>query len=308
MRSDVRVSFGSSDFELVSSFGFRISNFIPMILRARQFEFSFPRPTLLMGIVNVTPDSFSDGGRFFGAEAAVEHGLRLVEEGAEVIDVGGESTRPGAVPVGEEEELRRVLPVIGELGRRVKVPISIDTMKASVARRAVEAGASIVNDVAAPRQGEEMWRFVAESGAAYVCMHARGTPQTMQEKPSYTDVVAEVEQFLERQLGRLAGAGIAAEQIILDVGIGFGKTAEHNLQLLASMRTFTKLGRPVLLGVSRKSFLGKMSGTEADTRLPGSLACACLAVEAGIQILRVHDVAETVQAVRMTEAILSKRS
>jgi dihydropteroate synthase len=279
-----------------------------MILRARQFEFSFPRPTLLMGIVNVTPDSFFDGGRFLGPDAAVEHGLRLVEEGAEIIDVGGESTRPGAVPVGEEEELRRVLPVIGELARRVKVPISIDTMKAAVARRAVEAGASIVNDVAAHRQGEEMRRFVAESGAAYVCMHARGTPQTMQEKPSYTDVVAEVEQFLEGQLGRLVGAGIAAEQIILDVGIGFGKTAEHNLQLLAGMRTFTKLGRPVLLGVSRKSFLGKMSGTEADTRLPGSLACASLAVEAAVQILRVHDVAETVQAVRMTEAILSKRS
>jgi dihydropteroate synthase len=278
-----------------------------MLLRARQFEFRFPRPTLLMGIVNVTPDSFSDGGQFFGTAAAIEHGLRLAREGADIIDVGGESTRPGAAPVEEEEEIRRVLPVIAELVRQVTMPISIDTMKPGVARVAMEAGASIVNDVAAYRQGPEMWKVVSESGAAYVCMHARGTPQTMQDGPRYNDVVTEIEEFLRSQTEKLVEVGLQMEQIILDVGIGFGKTAEHNLQLLGSMRRFTKLRRPVLLGVSRKSFLGKMSGTETDTRLPGSLACACLAVEAGVQILRVHDVAETAQAVRMTEAIMSQR-
>jgi len=278
-----------------------------MILRARQFEFRFPRPTLLMGIINVTPDSFFDGGRFLGPDAAVEHGLRLVQEGADIIDVGGESTRPGAEPVEEAEEISRVMPVMRELARRVKVPISIDTMKPGVARQAVDAGASIINDVAAHRQGDEMWRVVSESGAGYVCMHARGTPQTMQSEASYGDVVGEVEGFLRERMGTLTGAGIGQDQIILDVGIGFGKTAEHNLQLLGGMRRFTKLGRPVLLGVSRKSFLGKMFGTECDTRLGGSLACACLAVEAGVQILRVHDVAETRQAVRTTEAVLSNR-
>jgi dihydropteroate synthase len=278
-----------------------------MLLRARQFEFHFPRSTLLMGILNVTPDSFSDGGRFFGTEAAIEQALRLIKEGADIIDVGGESTRPGAAPVDEQEEIRRVMPVIRELTRQAKVPISIDTMKPSVARLAVGAGASIINDVAAHRQGTEMWKVVSESGAGYVCMHAWGTPQTMQDGPKYGDVIAEVEEFLRRQTEKVVEAGVALEQIVLDVGIGFGKATEHNLQLLGSMRRFTKLGRPVLLGVSRKSFLGKVSGTETDTRLAGSLACACLAVEAGVQILRVHDVAETGQAVRMTEAILSQR-
>ncbi len=279
-----------------------------MLLRARQFEFQFPRPTLVMGIVNVTPDSFSDGGQFFDAKTAVEHGLQLVEEGADIIDVGGESTRPRALPVEEAEEMRRVLPVIRQLAPRLKVPISIDTMKPAVARAALDAGASLINDVGAYRQDAGMWQIVAESGAAYVCMHMQGTPATMQADPSYGDVVGEVEEFLRQRMRSLAEAGVGREQVILDVGIGFGKTAEHNLQLLGAMRRFTKLGRPVLLGVSRKSLVGKVSGTESDARLPGSLACACLAVEAGVQILRVHDVAETVQAVLMTEAILSKRN
>lgn len=278
-----------------------------MILRCRQFEFSFPRPALIMGVVNVTPDSFSDGGRFFSPQDAVAHALELVEQGAEILDVGGESTRPKAEPVSESEELRRVLPVIKELAERVRVPISIDSMKPNVARAALEAGASIVNDVAANREDDAMWRLVGETGAGYVCMHMQGTPQTMQTNPHYDDVVLEVRDFLWERLKRMRDCGIALEQTILDPGIGFGKTLEHNLQLLAALKSFRKLERPLLLGASRKSFIGKSVGAEMNARLPASLACACLAVEAGAHIIRAHDVAETVQAVRMTEAILTWR-
>jgi dihydropteroate synthase len=278
-----------------------------MKLRAGQFEFTFPRPALVMGIVNVTPDSFFDGGRFLDAEAAVAHALQLVEQGAEIIDVGGESTRPGALPVAEPEELRRVMPVIERLAGRIKAPISIDTVKPGVARAALAAGASIVNDVAAHREDDALWRLVAEAGAGYVVMHAQGTPQTMQAHPVYTDVVREVGEFFSERLGRLSDCGVGREQIILDPGIGFGKTVEHNLQLLGAARSFTRLERPLLLGVSRKSFIGKLLGAELEARLPGALACACLAVAAGAQIIRAHDVAETVQAIRMTEAILANQ-
>ena len=276
-------------------------------LRCCQFEFSFPRPALVMGIVNVTPDSFSDGGRFLDARAAVAHALELVEQGAEIIDVGGESSRPGAVPVPEAEELRRVLPVVEQLAGRIKVPVSVDTAKPGVAGAALAAGATIVNDVGANRSDEAMWRVVAAARAGYVCMHAQGTPQTMQSSPSYADVVREVGDFFAERIGRLNDCGVGREQIILDAGIGFGKTVEHNLQLLAAVRTFTKFERPLLVGVSRKSFIGKVLGVDLAARLPGALACACLAVTAGVQIVRAHDVAETVQAIRMTEAILAKR-
>jgi len=278
-----------------------------MLLRARQYEFAFPRPAMVMGIVNVTPDSFSDGGQFLHVKAAVEHALRLVEGGAEIIDVGGESTRPRATPVDEAEELRRVVPVVEELAGKINVPISIDTMKPAVARAALDAGASIVNDVAANREDEAMWRVVAETGAGYVCMHMQGVPQTMQANPTYSDVVEEVEKFFFERIHRLNDCGVASEQIILDTGIGFGKTPGHNLQLLGALRRFTKLERPLLLGVSRKSFIGKLFGTELAARLPAALACASLAVEAGVQIIRAHEVAETVQALRMTEAILANR-
>jgi len=278
-----------------------------MILRAGQFEFVFPRPALVMGIVNVTPDSFSDGGRFLNPEAAVAHALQLVEQGAEIVDVGGESTRPGAVPVAEPEELRRVLPVIEQLAGRIKVPISIDTAKPGVARAALAAGASIVNDVAASREDGALWRLVAETRAGYVCMHAQGTPRTMQAAPAYADVVREVREFFSERIWRLSDCGVSRNQIILDPGIGFGKTVEHNLQLLGAARAFTGLERPLLLGVSRKSFIGKLLGAELSARLPGALACACLAVAAGVQIIRAHDVAETVQAIRMTEAILANQ-
>ena len=278
-----------------------------MILRCRQFNFPFPRPVLVMGVLNVTPDSFSNGGQFLDAETAVKHALDLVAQGAEILDVGGESTRPGATPVSEAEELRRVLPVIEQLAAKVKVPLSIDTMKPAVARAALAAGASIVNDIAANREDDEMWRLVAEAQAGYICMHMQGTPQTMQSHPFYHDLLGEVEKFFRERLARLNAAGVAADQVVFDVGIGFGKTLEHNLQLLASLGGFTKLERPLLVGVSRKSFIEKLLGAEVAERLPASLAGAALAVEAGAQIIRTHDVAETVQAVRMAEAILARK-
>lgn len=273
---------------------------------ACQHKFVFPRPTMVMGVVNVTPDSFSDGGRFLDRDRAVEHALALVAEGAEIIDVGGESTRPGAEPVAEPEEINRVLPVIEDLAMRIHVPISIDTMKPGVAGEALAAGASIVNDVGANRRDDAMWRLVAETGAGYVCMHMQGAPRTMQDQPTYTDVVHETHGFFKDRMEALSRAGVQAEQVVLDVGIGFGKTSEHNLQLLGALQRFTKLSRPLLLGASRKSFIGRVLGAEVEERLPGSLACACIGVQLGVNILRVHDVAATVQAVRMTEAILKR--
>jgi dihydropteroate synthase len=278
-----------------------------MRLQAGTYKFVFPRPALVMGIVNVTPDSFSDGGQFLKAEAAIAHALELAALGADIVDIGGESTRPGAAPVDEAEELRRVMPVLEGLAGRIRVPISIDTMKPAVARAALQAGASIVNDIAANRTDSALWRLVAETGAGYVCVHMQGTPQTMQAKPEYADVVREVGEFFSERMEQLSSCGVAREQIIFDPGIGFGKTFEHNLQLLGGVGEFTKLERPLLLGVSRKSFLGKLTGDGPAGRLPGGLACACLAVEAGVQMIRTHDVAETVQAIRLTEAILARR-
>ena len=276
-----------------------------MLFTARQIKFQFPRPVLLMGIVNVTPDSFSDGGKFSSPAAAVAHARELVAQGAEILDIGGESTRPGAAPVSEAEELRRVIPVIEELAATTKVALSIDTMKPAVARAALAAGASIVNDVGANRLDNAMGKIVAEFRAGYIAMHAQGSPQTMQNNPVYADVVREVGEFFAAQLEMLAAAGVAAEQVILDPGIGFGKTLVHNLQLLAALRRFGNFRRPVLLGVSRKSFMEKLSGAGLNQRLPASLACATLAVASGVQLIRTHDVVETVQAVRLAEAILA---
>lgn len=260
-----------------------------------------------MGIINVTPDSFSDGGRLPDTDAAVAHGLKLVRDGAEVLDIGGESTRPRAVPVPQEEELRRVIPVIERLAGEVEVPISIDTLKPAVAAAALRAGASIINDVGANREDDLMWRLAAESGAGYVCMHMQGTPATMQDNPAYSDVVREVREYFSGRLRRLSDCGVTPEQVMLDVGIGFGKTAEHNLQLLGALPGFGEFRRPLLIGVSRKTFISNFSSDAMMSRVPGSLACACLAVEAGVQLIRVHDVAETVQAVRLTEAVKARR-
>ena len=281
-----------------------------MIFTARQFEFRFPRPALVMGVVNVTPDSFSDGGKFFDAEVAVAHALKLVADGAEILDIGGESTRPGATPVSEAEELRRVIPVIEKLSAQVKIPISIDTTKPNVARAALDAGASIVNDVGAATHTEDftMWKIVAENHAGYILMHAQGSPATMQDKPVYRDVVREVSGFFSERLGLMMNeVGLPMEQLILDPGIGFGKTLEHNLTLLAGLKTFTKWRRPLLIGVSRKSFIGELLDAEVPNRLPASLAGAVLAVGDGAHIIRTHDVAETVQAVQMAEAIYARK-
>jgi len=276
-----------------------------MLFRARQFEFVFPRPALVMGIVNVTPDSFSDGGIFFDPRKAVRHALKLVAQGAEILDIGGESTRPGAKPVSKREELRRVIPVIEKLAAKIKIPLSIDTMKPAVARAALEAGASIVNDVGANRDDDEMWKIVSEFRAGYICMHA---PPGFHKLQKQKETVLEVETFFRARLKKMTVAGISMEQIIFDPGIGFGKTLDQNLQLLAGLGSFSKLKRPLLLGVSRKSFIGKLFGAKVNERLPASLACAILAVEAGAQIIRAHDVAQTVQAVRMAEAVLAQKN
>ncbi len=277
-----------------------------MVFNARNFKFIFPRPALVMGIVNVTPDSFSDGGQFLDTPAALAHAEALVEEGAEIIDVGGESTRPHAAPVSEDEELRRVMPVIEGLATRLRVPISIDTQKAGVARAALAAGASVVNDIAANRADPALWHWVAEAGAGYVCMHMQGTPQTMQADPRYQDVVEDVGEFFADRLARLHACGVASEQVILDVGIGFGKTLDHNLELLRGLEWFKRFERPLLLGASRKSFMGSLLGAGIEARLPASLACAAWAVAKGVHIIRTHDVAATLQALRMTEALLAR--
>jgi len=257
----------------------------------------------LMGVVNVTPDSFSDGGLYLDPGAAVEHGRELVAAGATILDVGGESTRPGAEPVSEDEELRRVVPVVEGL-RGAGAEVSVDTSKASVAAAALAAGATIVNDVTALRGDPEMAALCAERGATVVLMHMRGTPRTMQEEPTYSDVVAEVRGFLAERVERAEAAGIAAERIWLDPGIGFGKTAAHNLELLRRLGELRELGRPLVVGTSRKSFIGRLDGSEADERLGGTIASSVLAAAAGAEVLRVHDVAEMADAMRLATALL----
>lgn len=269
---------------------------------------NFPRPAIVMGIVNVTPDSFSDGGQFLRVEQAVEHALKLESEGAEILDIGGESTRPGAHPVSAAEEIDRVIPVLEALAGQVRAVLSIDTMKPGVAEAALKAGAEIVNDVAAAIQDEKMWRLVAASGAGYVCMHMKGNPVNMQLSPSYANVLAEMEDFFRERLARMASAGVREENVALDVGLGFGKTDEHNLKLLANMQTFTNLGRPMVLGASRKSFLGRLLGIPLAQRLAASLACAQWGAGHGAAVIRVHDVAETVQTVRLLEIIQNSKT
>jgi dihydropteroate synthase len=257
----------------------------------------------LMGVVNVTPDSFSDGGLYLDPEAAIQHGVDLAEAGATILDVGGESTRPGAEEVSLEEELRRVEPVIAGLAGG-EAEISVDTSKAAVAAAAVDAGATIVNDVTALRGDPEMAGLCAARGATVVLMHMLGSPRTMQENPVYGDVVAEVKAFLAERVEAAVAAGIAEERIWLDPGIGFGKTAEHNLELLRRLAELRELGRPLVIGTSRKSFIGRVDGSDAGERLGGTIASSVLAAAEGAAVLRVHDVAEVGQAMAVTTAIL----
>ena len=273
-----------------------------LLWRARHVELNLRRP-LVMGILNVTPDSFSDGGLHFGDAPAVAHGLRLVEEGADILDIGGESTRPGAQPVAAEEEWKRIGRVITEIGRKSDIPISVDTYKPEVARKAIRAGAVIVNDVRGLRDSE-MAKVVANSNAGTVIMHMQGEPATMQKHPTYTDVVAEVRTFLALQMEEAIRQKVAPEAIVLDPGFGFGKTPAHNLELLRGLGSLQDLGRPILVGVSRKSF---PQGTQdrGDARRPEvALATAAIAILRGANIVRVHDVAETVRYVRMLDGLL----
>ena len=262
-----------------------------------------PRPFFITGVVNVTPDSFSDGGRYLDADAAVAHGLSLAAEGADLLEVGGESTRPGAEPVAVEEELRRVVPVIERLSSG-DVPVSVDTSKLAVAQAAVGAGASYVNDVTAFRAEAALAGFVAQAGVECCLMHMLGEPRTMQADPRYGDVVSEVKAFLEERLAFAVGEGVAEDKVQLDPGIGFGKTVEHNLELHRRLRELAELGRPIAFGSSRKSFIGKLTGAEVDDRLGGTIASNVIAYANGARMLRVHDVGPMRQALTVSDAIL----
>jgi len=257
-----------------------------------------------MGVVNVTPDSFSDGGLFLEPEAAIAHGEQLARDGAEILDVGGESTRPGAEPVGIEVELARTEPVVADL-EGMGYTVSIDTSKAKVAEAALAAGAEIVNDVTALRGDGDMAALCAERGATVVLMHMVGDPRTMQDEPRYEYVVGEVKAFLSERIEAALAAGIDEEKIWVDPGIGFGKTLEHNVELLRGLGELRELGRPLVIGASRKSFIGKIDGSRVEERIGGSIATAVLAAANGADVLRVHDVAETAQALRVAAAILS---
>jgi dihydropteroate synthase len=262
-----------------------------------------PRP-LVMGIVNVTPDSFSDGGQFYLAGAAIEHGLRLVQQGADLLDIGGESSRPGAKPISLDEELARVIPVVRGLVAQTTVPISIDTTKAEVGRQALEAGAAIINDITAGQGDPKMLDVVRASDAGFVLMHMQGTPKTMQINPTYQDVVSEVREFLEQRIRACTSVGISLERLAVDPGFGFGKTFEHNMTLLKHLDVIAAMGRPVVLGVSRKGFIGQITGRPRHERIVGSVAMACYCAARGsAHVLRAHDVAETVDAAKVIGTI-----
>jgi dihydropteroate synthase len=274
-----------------------------LIWRAGADELKCGDRTLVMGVLNVTPDSFSDGGRFFDPEAAVEHGIRMAAEGADLIDVGGESTRPGAEPVSTEEEHDRVVPVIKRLAAELDLPISVDTRKPSVARAALEVGATVVNDISGARD-PDMLATVREAGAGLVLMHMRGEPATMQEFTDYADVVAEVRDQLRGRLDAALATGIEQDRLVIDPGIGFAKTADQNLVLLRDVRALFDLGRPVLVGPSRKSFIGKVLDLEVDQRLEGTSAAVAWLVAQGVHLVRVHDVKEMTRVVRLVEAVM----
>lgn len=270
--------------------------------------FIFPRKTLIMGIVNVTPDSFSDGGLFFNTNRAVDHALKLVDEGADILDIGGESTRPGAASISVKEELNRVIPVIDKLSKQSEAIISVDTHKPVVAEEAINAGASIINDIGANNNNSKMWNVISSTKAGYICMHMQGSPESMQKNPFYEDVISDICNFFQERLNSFEEHGISAEQIAFDPGIGFGKSLKHNIELMSQLNKFNLFQRPVLIGASRKSFIEKLLGTPVEKRLPASLTCATWAIMQGSQIIRAHEVAETVQAVRMAEALIENNN
>jgi len=267
-------------------------------------EMNFGERTYVMGVLNVTPDSFSDGGKFLDEEGAVSRGIKMVEDGADIIDIGGESTRPGAKRVGAEEELKRVVPVVEKLAAKIDKPISVDTYKSEVARRALDAGAALVNDISALRMDDDMAPLLAERDAPVILMHMRGTPQNMQENPTYKSVMGEIISFLRERLQLARSKGIKMENILVDPGIGFGKTVQHNLEILRKLVELKSLGCPVVVGTSRKSFIGHTLDLPVEERLEGTAATVALSAANGANIVRVHDVKEMVRVVRMTDAIL----
>lgn len=274
--------------------------------QCRGTEIDFNDGPVVMGILNVTPDSFSDGGRYPDIEAAVAGALEMAKAGARIIDIGGESSRPGAAPVSEALEIDRILPVIEKIAGKTSALLSVDTCKARVAERALDAGAHIINDISAFGADRDMPGVVARYGAGCVLMHMRGKPGTMQDNPVYEDVVEEVAGFLKAKIDYATGLGISLETIAVDPGIGFGKTAEHNVELLRNMAVFSETGRPVVAGVSRKSFLGSITGRDVKARMPASLAAAAYCVLNGADVLRAHDVAETVDVIKVLDTMRRK--
>ncbi len=277
---------------------------VPRALRCRGREVILGERTLIMGIINLSPDSFSGDGLGGDAGAAIAQGKQMVAEGADLLDVGGESTRPGSEPVGEEEELRRVLPVVEGLAAEVEVPLSIDSYKSGVAKAALDAGAHIVNDISGLHFDDAMPQTIAEAGAAAVIMHIQGTPRDMQKEPKYADVIGEIGDYLEEGIARATAAGLAREQIVLDPGIGFGKTLEHNLEILRRLREFRSLGCPLLVGTSRKSMIGAILDLPVEERIEGTAATVALAIAGGADIVRVHDVKEMSRVAKVADAIV----
>ncbi len=300
---------------LFADFSKKIDSFLDNYLRSdykiecRGKILDLSSRTHVMGILNVTPDSFSDGGLFAGREDAVAHGREMAAAGADIIDIGGESTRPGAHPLTEDEELRRILPVIERLSDEIAVPISVDTYKAAVAKKALQSGASIVNDISGLRFSPDMAKVAADFGAAVIIMHIKGTPRDMQQNPVYADVIGEILSYLEEGIEIAEKAGVDRQKIMIDPGIGFGKTLEHNLTILNRLEEFRALGRPVVLGTSRKKFIGTVLGVpEPDRRVYGTAATIAIGIERGASVVRVHDVRAMVQVARMTDAIVKRQT
>lgn len=277
------------------------------ILEWKRYRLELSKRTHIMGILNVTPDSFSDGGLYINTDRAVERAFEIEKEGADIIDIGGESTRPGALPISVDEELSRVIPVIEKIQNRLKIPISIDTYKAKVAREAIEAGASIINDISGLRFDPEMARVAAEYNVPVVIMHIKGTPRDMQINPVYQDLIGEISDFLKEGISIALGAGVDEKKIIIDPGIGFGKTFEHNLEIINRLYEFRSLGMPILFGPSRKSFIGKILDLPPGDRLEGTASAVAIGIMNGANVVRVHDVLPMVRVARVADAIKNMR-
>jgi dihydropteroate synthase len=274
----------------------------------KNFSLDFSKKTYIMGILNITPDSFADGGLYFDESAAIERAYQIVEEGADIIDIGGESTRPGSEPISIDEELRRTIPVIEAISKHIKIPISIDTYKSEVAKRALDAGASMVNDVSGLRFDPKMPKVVSEYKVPVVIMHIKGKPRNMQENPVYEALIPEIMDYLRIGIATARGAGISEDKIIIDPGIGFGKTSDHNLEIINNLREFTLLEKPILIGPSRKVFIGKILGDAPVTeRLEGTAAAVAISIMNDANIIRVHDIKEMIRVVKVADAVKRKK-